>query len=137
MSAPTVFHLAVPVADLEKAQAFYQDVLGAETGRRSHRWIDFNFFGHQLTCHLISSEPRPIDKGQVEAKEVPIPHFGPIVAVQVFKELKRKLKKQGVEFLLEPQTRFKNEDFEHLTMFFKDPFGNCIEIKSYTKEAEY
>ncbi|MEC8974793.1 MAG: VOC family protein, partial [Actinomycetota bacterium] len=41
-----VFHLAIPVNDLEKARKFYKNVLGATEGRSDDRWVDFNFFGH-------------------------------------------------------------------------------------------
>ena len=37
------FHLAIPVDDLERADAFYGQVMGCAAGRRSDRWIDFNF----------------------------------------------------------------------------------------------
>ena len=46
------FHLAVPVNDLAAAQLFYCGVLGCDTGRTAKRWIDLNFFGHQVSLHL-------------------------------------------------------------------------------------
>ena len=42
------FHLAIPVSDLIKAAAFYEDVIGCKRGREGDKWIDFNLFGHQL-----------------------------------------------------------------------------------------
>ncbi|HCD25973.1 MAG TPA: glyoxalase, partial [Gammaproteobacteria bacterium] len=48
------FHLAIPVIDLEAARQFYAGVLGCPTGRESDRWIDFDFFGHQLVTHLVA-----------------------------------------------------------------------------------
>ena len=47
------FHLAFPVSDLEATRRFYLDTLGCQLGRESDRWIDFDFFGHQITAHLI------------------------------------------------------------------------------------
>jgi len=46
------FHLAIPVTDLEAARTFYTELLGCTVGRESSSWIDFNFFGHQVTVHL-------------------------------------------------------------------------------------
>ena len=51
MSRPR-FHLAIPVQDLAAAHRFYVGVLGCGLGRESDRWIDFDFFGHQVTVHL-------------------------------------------------------------------------------------
>ena len=35
------FHLAFPVADLEKTHVFFKEVLGCKIGRTDERWIDF------------------------------------------------------------------------------------------------
>ena len=53
------FHLALPVSDLEQAEVFYGDVLGCPRGRRSQRWIDFDFWGHQLVTHLVDAADLP------------------------------------------------------------------------------
>ncbi len=50
------FHLAVPVHDLAAARGFYGGVLGCAEGRSSERWVDFDFFGHQLVAHLSPEE---------------------------------------------------------------------------------
>jgi extradiol dioxygenase family protein len=41
-----------------------------------------------------------------------------------------KLKKAGVQFVIEPYIRFKGEVGEQGTMFFLDPSGNAIEFKA-------
>ena len=53
------FHLSIPVADLDRAQAFYRDVLGAEVGRRSDDWLDILLWGHQITLQHRPSEVLP------------------------------------------------------------------------------
>ena len=50
----TRFHLAFPVTDLPSSRAFYTEVLDCRVGRESDRWIDFDFHGHQITCHLVA-----------------------------------------------------------------------------------
>ena len=49
------FHLAIPVTDLSDARVFYGEALGCATGRESARWIDFDFFGHQLVAHQVDA----------------------------------------------------------------------------------
>ena len=132
------FHLAIGVNDLEKAKQFYGELLGATEGRSSNLWVDFHFFGHQLTCHLIDSKDKLfMYSNVVDKKEIPIPHFGVIVSLQEFEYLENQLKKNNIGFHIEPQVRFKNQVGEQKTMFFKDPFGHFLEIKSFTKEKEY
>ena len=54
------FHLAIPVYDLEATRQFYCERLGCEVGREAPRWIDFNFFGHQVSVHLVEATPDEI-----------------------------------------------------------------------------
>ncbi len=48
----TIFHLAFNVTDLDQARKFYGKLLGCEEGRSTDSWVDFNFFGHQISLHL-------------------------------------------------------------------------------------
>src|SRR6266480_4771098 len=47
-----VFHLAIPVHDLDAAQHFYVTLLGCKLARRYPDRITVDFFGDQLVCHL-------------------------------------------------------------------------------------
>lgn len=76
MSSPA-FHLAFPVTDLAAARAFYTGVLGCREGRRSGTWVDFDFFGHQLSAHVGPTDGPRV--GSVDGHPVPIPHFGVIL----------------------------------------------------------
>lgn len=51
------FHLAFPVTDLQTTRQFYVDLLGCRVGRESASWIDFDFFDHQITQKVSSSNP--------------------------------------------------------------------------------
>ena len=53
---PVPFHLAYHVRDLDQARAFYTGVLGAVEGRSTATWVDFDFFGHQLSLHRAMLE---------------------------------------------------------------------------------
>jgi extradiol dioxygenase family protein len=48
-----LFHLAFRVNDLEATRNFYVDVLGCRVGRSSDTWIDFDFFGYQISAHCL------------------------------------------------------------------------------------
>ena len=49
----------------------------------------------------------------------------------MFNEFSQKLKNKNVEFVIEPYVRFKGLVGEQATMFFKDPSGNALELKSF------
>ena len=126
----SVFHLACNVHCLTEAREFYGQLLGCEEGRSTETWIDFNFFGHQLSLHL--GQPFQIERtGHVGDKKVPMPHFGAVLPMQEWEVLAQRLITAGVKFELEPQIRFKGQVGEQSTMFFYDPSGNPIEMKGF------
>ncbi|PHR63168.1 MAG: dioxygenase [Robiginitomaculum sp.] len=126
----SIFHLAFNVRDLDEARTFYGKLLGCAEGRSTKTWVDFNFFGHQISLHL--GEPfQTRNTGQVGGFEVPIPHLGVILDLVSWQKLADHLVDAGTAFVLAPSTRFKGEPGEQKTMFFHDPSGNSIEIKGF------
>lgn len=126
-----IFHLALHVTHLETAIAFYQDLLGCRQGRRTETWIDFDFFGHQLSLHL--GQPMTTEAtGCVAGINVPIPHFGVIVAIETWQAVADRLESANVAFTNAPTLRFEGQPGEQRTLFFNDPFGNPIEIKGFS-----
>lgn len=125
------FHLAFPVKDLNATRAFYEDLLGCGVGRTDERWIDFNFWGSQITAHLVDVEKSAEPTNSVDEKKVPVRHFGAILEWDEWETLAQKLKDHGTEFVIEPYVRFKGEVGEQATMFFLDPSGNAVEFKSF------
>ena len=137
MQLPSIFHFAFNVTDLDAARHFYGDVLACREGRSTDTWVDFDFFGHQISMHL--GEPfATAATGKVGSKMVPMPHFGIILLLPQWQALAERLQRAGTAFVLEPQVRFEGEPGEQWTMFFRDPFGNPIEVKGFrTVEAVY
>lgn len=125
------FHLATAIDDLAAARSFYHTLLGCEIGREAPLWIDFNFFGHQLSVHLKPEEAGNAKANNVDGKEVPVRHFGVVLPWEEWHQLADKLKSQNIEFIIEPYIRFKGEVGEQATMFFLDPSGNALEFKSF------
>jgi extradiol dioxygenase family protein len=110
------FHLAVPVDDLAAARHFYGGVLGLESGRSAETWVDWNLAGHQLVTHLSPDRARAIHN-PVDGHDVPVPHFGVILAVPEFQKLADRLRTAGVDFVIEPHVRFAGETGEQWTGF--------------------
>ncbi len=125
------FHLAIPVHDLEKNRTFYRDTLGCSEGRSSDHWVDFNFFGHQLVIHYKASPKEASISNPVDGKEVPVPHFGVVLAWQQWQDFAKRLKEYKIQFVIEPYIRFEGEVGEQATLFFKDPSGNALEFKAF------
>ena len=129
MSLPP-FHLAFPVHDLAAARAFYGGLLGCPEGRSSAEWIDFDFFGHQIVAHLDPAMASKPHHNPVDGHDVPVPHFGAVLAIDQWETLAEKLKAAGTEFVIEPTVRFRGLPGEQATMFFLDPSGNALELKA-------
>lgn len=125
------FHLAIPVNDLNAGKRFYEDVLGCIPARSSNEWADYNFFGHQLVLHENKNHKGLKNFNEVDGKTVPIPHFGVVLAWDVFHAFSQKLMDLNVEFQIAPYLRFEGLPGEQLTMFFYDPSGNALEFKSF------
>ena len=133
MNALRPFHLAFPVDDLEDARGFYVGVLGCRVGRESARWIDFDFFGHQITAHLASGEE--IAHNPVDGDSVPVRHFGIVLEMPAWETLAARLKTARVQFLIAPKRRFRGEAGEQATFFVRDPSGNALEFKAFNDDS--
>jgi extradiol dioxygenase family protein len=129
--AQPAFHLAFPVDDLAKARAFYGELLGCPEGRSSPEWVDFNFYGHQIVAHLAPGEIGHRSTSVVDGDNVPVRHFGAILAMNEWQALADRLVGAGTKFVIEPHVRFKGQVGEQATMFFLDPCGNALEFKSF------
>ena len=130
------FHLAFPVSSLSDTRDFYENLLGCSVGRTSERWIDFNFYGHQITAHLKPEETTAARANEVDGDQVPTRHFGVILPWNDWQSLADRLKGAGIDFIIEPRIRFQGEVGEQATMFFLDPSGNALEFKSFQDQSQ-
>ena len=124
------FHLAFPVDDLAAARGFYGGLLGCREGRSADHWIDFDLHGHQIVAHLAPDAARARATNPVDGEDVPVPHFGLVLAMDEWKALAGRLQDAGTEFVIEPTVRFAGEPGEQATMFLLDPAGNALEFKA-------
>lgn len=130
------FHLAFPVRDLKTTRAFYCDVLGCTVGRTAEKWIDFDFFGHQLSAHLKPEETKKRERNAVDGQQVPVLHWGLILEWSDWHHLAERLKEKQIPFIIEPYIRFEGEVGEQATMFFMDPSENALEFKSFKSDDQ-
>lgn len=134
MNSP--FHLAFPVKDIASTRDFYGSLLNCEIGRSTDKWIDFNFFGNQLSAHVKPEELVKAQTNAVDGKSVPVRHFGAVLDWDAWHDLAKKLRDADIEFIIEPYIRFEGQVGEQATMFFLDPSGNALEFKSFKDPSQ-
>jgi extradiol dioxygenase family protein len=127
------FHIAFPVDDLAAARHFYGEILGCPEGRSAEQWVDFDLFGHQVVAHRVDGR-RDNAHNPVDGDAVPVPHFGLLMQPSDWRTLADRLIAAGVEFVIEPHTRFAGEPGEQSTMFVLDPSGNALEFKAFAHD---
>ena len=133
--SPPPFHLAFPVHDLDAAREFYGTLLGCPVGRSSDRWIDFDLRGHQVVAHLAPESAPRRTSNEVDGENVPVPHFGLVLAMNDWEKLAERLVQAGVDFVVPPAVRFAGQPGEQATMFLLDPSGNALEFKAMANPA--
>lgn len=111
-------------------------MLGCQEGRSTETWIDFDFFGHQLSAHISSNIPELDYCGLVDGIEVPIPHFGCVLTDEQFEQVQHIFENNNIDFMVKPQVRYENTVGQQKTMFVLDYSGNPIEFKSMKNEEE-
>jgi uncharacterized protein len=62
-------------------------------------------------------------------------HFGVIMELPEWESVTDRLRAAGVDFIIEPQVRFKGLPGEQATCFFLDPSGNALELKAFANDA--
>lgn len=129
----SAFHMAFRIDEIESTRRFYGELLQCRQGRESARWIDFDFFGNQISAHL-GPRPEHVLETMVDNTPVPLNHFGAVISWPDWERLHQRLKVAGVPFILEPQARFVGLPGEQATFFVSDPSGNALEFKAYRDE---
>jgi extradiol dioxygenase family protein len=120
-----VFHLAIPVYDLDEAQRFYVGLLGCKLARRYPDRITLDFFGDQLVCHLTEGQPP-------EPESLYPRHFGVTFRHAAdFEALHQCAVLRKIPFFSDVSSRFKGLVEEHRTFVLADPSGNLLEFKHY------
>jgi len=129
------FHLAFATTDLKRMKAFYGKFLGLKEGRSAKTWVDYDFFGHQLTIQEVPVTYRTARIYNPESN-VPSDHWGVVLSMADWKKLRDKPKTLGHPFHIEPRTVMKGQVGEQVSMFIEDPDGHAIEFKAFDDEDD-
>ncbi len=126
-----LFHLSIPVDDLERARNFYIDTLGCTVGRETRGRFDINFFGHHIVAHLSPREAAK-ENGAIasDGDTAPLRHFGVILPLEDWKEMEQRLVSRDINFTLSPRLSFAGKPAEQHIMMLPDGCGNIVEFKS-------
>jgi predicted enzyme related to lactoylglutathione lyase len=114
--------VGIPVTDLKRARAFYEDVLGLKISDEmmGGKWIEYAVGEETLAIANISDTWKPSDQGA-----------GPAFEVENFDDAIKRLKDRHVRFAAEP--------FEtpccHMAII-QDPDGNKLMIHKLKAENE-
>lgn len=120
-----VFHIAIPTHDLDAAESFYVNVLGAAKARRYDDRVTFRFFDHQIVCHLDPDAVAP------EVQFYPR-HFGiTFERGEEFDAVIDRIYDSKWTFADDVSIRFGDLPERHRTCFLVDPSNNVIEFKHY------
>jgi hypothetical protein len=117
-----IFHLSVPVRDLEEAVHFYGSQLGAKIGRRTDEFADALLFGAQVT---LQNDPHSVTAPMPRTR-----HFGATLPWAEW-ELVASRFTGGPLVTESPTISYEGEPTEQGKMMIVDPSGNLIEIKAY------
>jgi uncharacterized protein len=122
-----IFHLSVPVRDLEEAITFYRVRLGAEIGRQTETFADALVFGAQVT---LQNDPGGVSDPMPRTR-----HFGATLPWDEWEAMAARL--EGSDIVVEERTiSYAGEVSEQGKMMIKDPSGNLIEVKAYRHPEE-
>ena len=101
--------MAFAVTDIEATRAFCVEKLGCKVGRSVERWIDFDFFEHQISAHIVDGALSPTETNPVDDEKVPSLHFGAILDWDDWHAMKCRLEVDRTDFIISPTTSFAGE----------------------------
>ena len=127
--------MAFAVTDIGATRAFYVEKLGCRVGRSAQRWIHCDFFGHQVSAHLVDDALSQAETNPVDGEKVPSRHFRAILDWNDWHTMKNLLKADGTDFIIAPKTIFAGEVGEQATMFFRDPLENAFEFRTFRHKS--
>ncbi|MGF1558541.1 MAG: VOC family protein [Flavobacteriaceae bacterium] len=129
------FHMSLPCTSISKTQDFYIDVIGANLGRHSSRWLDIDLFGNQITFTKAGEFNFTYRSYKFEDSVLPAFHFGVIIDRVTWNGVYQKLISSQYEITTEV-TFLVGKTGEHVSFFIQDPNGHMVEFKSFKNANE-
>jgi uncharacterized protein len=124
-----MFHLAFPVVNIEETINFYTTVLNAKIGRSASNWADFDLYNNQITAQENNTFSKL--SPNIGREGIPVNHFGIILKLSDWHQLKEELIAKNINFLIAPKIVFEGEVGEQYSFFVEDPNGYAIEFKGF------
>ena len=125
-----MFHLSVPVSDLEATREFYGAILGCPESKLRDDRVDFRFFGHHLVTHVVASDDAELHRRAGGGGNLAVRHFGVWLEWDDWEVLRDRLEELAISFVVPPEVRGAGSELEEALMFIQDPSGNGVEFKS-------
>ena len=117
-------HVAMSVADVPRAAAWYIDVLGFER-RYQGMWDDVPvFIGKGTTAIALFPMQAPSSPSSVRPTEPQFLHLAFRTDADGFETARQELKGRGISF------HFQDHEISH-SIYFRDPDGHELEITTY------
>jgi uncharacterized protein len=111
---------------------FYGTTLGCPEGRSSAQWIDFDLFGHQIVAHLKpSSTNGKAHHNPVDGHDVPVPHFGVVLAIEGLEDVGRSSSSRGSGVRHRALRPLQGRGWRAGNHVLFDPAGNALEFKAF------
>ena len=130
MALPVSFdHCVIHVADWQRSNAFYRDVMGAELVEREAGWA-YRFGDRQLNVHGPGVTPAEVARLPVQPgnSDLCFEWRGPIA------DAIRHLEAHGVAVEKGPMRRFGARG-AGTSVYFRDPDGSLMEFMSYDPKS--
>ena len=119
-----IFHLSIPVADLDEARQFYEQTLGGRPGRIEKDWADILIWGHQVTLKHRPDEVLGPDSQGTR-------HFGVVLPWNEWTALAERLEASGCTLLAPAKVTNEATRRGQAKLYLEDPSHNVIELKAY------
>jgi extradiol dioxygenase family protein len=117
-----IFHLSIPVRDLQEAIDFYTSHLDAQVGRQTDTFADALMFGAQVT---LQNDPSGVTDPMPRTR-----HFGATLAWTDWEKFSNRFA-TSVFLVEDARVSHEGEPIEQGKLMITDPSGNLIEIKAY------
>lgn len=127
--------MSLPCTSISKTHDFYIDVIGANLGRHSSRWLDIDLFGNQITFTKAGEFNFTYRSYKFEDSVLPAFHFGVIIDRVTWNGVYQKLISSQYEITTEV-TFLVGKTGEHVSFFIQDPNGHMVEFKSFKNANE-
>ena len=119
-------HCVIHVANWERSNAFYQNILGAELIPRGNGFA-YRLGNAQLNCHGSNVHPHPLAQIPVQPGNSDLCFIWPDKIESAIEHLKQ----HHIAVEVGPVPRFGSQG-HGMSIYFRDPDGSLLEFISYT-----